>query len=106
MHLHYTCVGMGVGPSNLSLASLLYSHPEITNVFFDKKPEFTWHDGLQVSGASLQVSLFKDLVTLADPTNAFSFISYLHSQGKIYQFLNAEFPSVPRQEFRNYMEWA
>ena len=103
---HYRCVGIGVGPANLSLASLLHSHPEVPNLFIDKKDQFGWHDGQQIPGASLQVSLFKDLVVLSDPTSKFSFLSYLHDQGKIYHFLNAQFDAMPRQEFRNYLEWA
>ena len=103
---HYGCVGIGVGPANLSLASLLQGHPEISNLFLDRKASFGWHDGQQIPGASLQVSLLKDLVSLSDPTNAFSFLSYLHAQGRIYHFINAQFDAVPRQEFRNYLEWA
>lgn len=102
----YKCLGVGVGPANLSLASLLHRHATVPHLFIDKKEKFTWHDGQQVSGSALQVSLFKDLVTLTDPTNQFSFISYLHARGKLYHFLNAQFESVPRQEFRNYLEWA
>src|SRR4051812_18382005 len=34
---HYRCIGIGVGPANLSLAALMHSHPEITNLFVDKK---------------------------------------------------------------------
>jgi lysine N6-hydroxylase len=104
--MFYHCVGIGVGPANLSLASLLCEHPYLKAAFFEKRPSFRWHDGLLVDGANLQVSLFKDLVTLADPRNKFSFISYLHSQGKLYHFLNARFDDVPRREFANYMEWA
>jgi lysine N6-hydroxylase len=103
---HYRCVGIGVGPANLSLASLMYSRPEITNLFLDEKPSFEWHDGQQIPGASIQVSMLKDLVSLSEPTNAFSFLSYLYEAGRIYHFLNAQFDAVPRQEFRNYMEWA
>lgn len=103
---HYRCVGIGVGPANLSLASLLHGCPDVSNLFLDRKDEFSWHDGQQVPGASLQVSLFKDLVVLSDPTSRFSFLSYLHEQGKIYHFVNAQFDAVPRQEFRNYLEWA
>jgi lysine N6-hydroxylase len=102
----YRCVGIGVGPANLSLASLLYSHPDVSNVFVDRRPSFGWHDGQLVPGATLQVSMLKDLVTLAEPTNAFSFLAYLHAQGRIYHFVNAQFDSVPRQEFWNYLEWA
>ena len=99
-------MGVGVGPANLSLASLLHSHREISNLFIEKKDSFGWHDGQQVPGASLQVSPLKDLVSLADPTNPFSFLAYLHSQGRIYHFINAQFDAVPRMEFRNYLEWA
>lgn len=103
---HFNLVGIGVGPANLSLASLLYGHPEVTNRFIEKQMGFGWHDGQQVPGASLQVSTLKDLVTLSDPANAFSFLSYLHAHGRLYHFINAQFDTVPRQEFRNYMEWA
>lgn len=103
---HYRCVGIGVGPANLSLASLMYSHPEITNIFLDKNESFGWHDGQQMPDASIQVSMLKDLVSLSEPTNAYSFLAYLHELGRIYHYLNAQFDAVPRQEFRNYMEWA
>ncbi|WP_033400224.1 lysine N(6)-hydroxylase/L-ornithine N(5)-oxygenase family protein [Actinokineospora enzanensis] len=102
---HFGCVGIGAGPANLSLASLLHGRPELSSLFLEGKPAFGWHDDQQIPGATLQVSLFKDLVTLADPTNRFSFLSYLHAQGRIYQFINAQFEAVPRREFRNYLSW-
>ncbi|WET76289.1 SidA/IucD/PvdA family monooxygenase [Amycolatopsis sp. QT-25] len=103
---HYHCLGVGVGPANLSLASLLHGRDGIANLFLDREERFGWHDGQQIPGATLQVSLLKDLVTLSDPTSRFSFLSYLHEQGRIYHFINARFEAVPRQEFRNYLEWA
>ncbi|MGW0705554.1 lysine N(6)-hydroxylase/L-ornithine N(5)-oxygenase family protein [Streptomyces sp. NPDC002643] len=103
---HYRCLGVGVGPANLSLASLLHTRPDITSLFLDRKDSFSWHDGQQLPGNTLQVSLFKDLVTLADPRNPFSFLSYLHDNGRLYHFLNAQFDAVPRVEFRNYLAWA
>jgi lysine N6-hydroxylase len=84
----------------------MHGHPEITNLFLDKKESFGWHDGQQMPDASIQVSMLKDLVSLSEPTNAYSFLSYLHEFGRIYHFLNAQFDAVPRQEFRNYLEWA
>ncbi|RNL87512.1 lysine N(6)-hydroxylase/L-ornithine N(5)-oxygenase family protein [Halostreptopolyspora alba] len=104
--MHYHCVGVGAGPANLSLASLLHEHSEISNIFLDRKNQFSWHDDQQIDGAALQVSPLKDLVTLSNPTNKFSFLSYLHEQGRIYHFLNAQFSAVPRKEFRNYLKWA
>jgi lysine N6-hydroxylase len=103
---HYTCVGIGVGPANLSLASLMYGHPALPNLFLESRDAFGWHDGQQIPGASLQVSMLKDLVSLSDPTNAFSFLNYLHEQGRTYHYLNARFDAVPRLEFRNYLAWA
>jgi lysine N6-hydroxylase len=103
---HLRCVGVGVGPANLSLASLMHGRPQLTNLFLDKKEQFTWHDGQQIAGSGLQVSIFKDLVTLADPTSPFSFLSYLHAVGRIYHFINARFEAVTRREFRDYMAWA
>jgi lysine N6-hydroxylase len=84
----------------------MHSHREITNLFLDKKDSFGWHDGQQMPDTSIQVGMLKDLVSLSEPTNAFSFLAYLHELGRIYHFLNAQFDAVPRQEFRNYMEWA
>ena len=84
----------------------MHGHPEITNLFLDKKERFGWHDGQQIPGASIQVSMLKDLVSLSQPTNAYSFLAYLTELGRVYHFLNAQFDAVPREEFRNYMEWA
>ncbi|MEU4621951.1 SidA/IucD/PvdA family monooxygenase [Actinoplanes sp. NPDC023801] len=103
---HYECVGVGVGPANLSLASLLHGCPGLPNLFLEKREVFSWHDGQQIPDATLQVSIFKDLVSLSDPTSPFSFLSYLKDKGRLYHFINAQFSAVPRQEFRNYLEWA
>jgi lysine N6-hydroxylase len=103
---HYRCIGIGVGPANLSLAALMRSHPEITNLFLDKKERFGWHDGQQIANTTIQVSMLKDLVSLSEPTSEYSFLSYLHESGRLYHYINAQFDAVPRQEFRNYMEWA
>lgn len=84
----------------------MHGHPEITNLFLDKKERFGWHDGQQIPGATIQVSMLKDLVSLSQPTNAYSFLAYLCELGRVYHFLNAQFDAVPREEFRNYMEWA
>ncbi len=84
----------------------MHGHPEITNLFLDKKECFGWHDGQQMADATIQVSMMKDLVTLSEPTSKYSFLSYLHELGRMYHFLNAQFDAVPRREFRNYMEWA
>jgi len=84
----------------------MHGHREITNLFVDKKESFGWHDGQQMANTTIQVSMLKDLVSLSEPTSDYSFLSYLHESGRLYHYLNAQFDAVPRQEFRNYMEWA
>jgi lysine N6-hydroxylase len=99
-----SCLGVGVGPANLSVACQLVTVGAKT-LFLDRKPAFSWHKGMQIEGTKLQVSIFKDLVTLADPTSPFSFISYLHQNARLYHFLNAQFDSVSRREFSDYLAW-
>ena len=66
--LRLRCLGIGIGPANLSLASLLHGHREVPHAFVERSPSFGWHDGQQ-TGATLQVSMLKDLVSAVDPTN-------------------------------------
>ncbi|WP_218060138.1 lysine N(6)-hydroxylase/L-ornithine N(5)-oxygenase family protein [Pseudomonas bananamidigenes] len=102
----YDCVGIGCGPSNLSIAAQLHGRREVRNIFFEKKAEFSWHSGMMLPDACLQVSMFKDLVTLTEPTNPFSFVSYLHQHGRLLPFLNAQFAQISRLEFADYLKWA
>jgi len=98
-------VGVGIGPFNLSVAALLHPLKEKSQLFFDSKPDFRWHEGLLFDESTLQVSFMKDLVTLADPTSAFSFVSFLASTKRLYRFINADFPRVSRREFNQYLAW-
>ena len=98
-------IGIGIGPSNLSLSSLA----EPKNISFkclERKKEFNWHSGMLFNDSELQVSYLKDLVTLVDPTSPYSFLAFLSSKGRIYNFLNANFQRVLRLEFNEYMKWA
>lgn len=100
----FDAVGVGVGPFNLSLAALLHPLPLRTR-FYDRAPELRWHAGLMFPEATIQVSHLKDLVTLADPTSKWSFLSFLFHKQRLYQFLNAAFPRVTRWEFEQYLRW-
>jgi lysine N6-hydroxylase len=102
----YDCVGVGVGPANLSLACLAEAVPDFDAIFLEGRSDFVWHGGMQIPGALIQVSHFKDLVTLADPTNKYTFVNFLKEKGRLYQFLNARFESVLRKEFQEYLAWA
>ncbi len=97
--------GAGIGPFNLSLAAQLDSIPALSVRFFEKRPSFSWHPGMMLPGAEMQTSILKDLVTATNPTSPWSFLSYLVTHKRFYQFINAEYEAVPRKEFADYLGW-
>jgi L-ornithine N5-monooxygenase len=111
-HRKYDVVGIGFGPSNLSLAIALEEHhanvPEnpITAAFFERQPSFGWHRNMLLPAATMQISFLKDLATFRNPVSRFSFVSYLHDSGRLAQFVNNLDFFPTRQEFHQYLEWA
>jgi len=101
----YDVVGVGLGPFNLGLAALLAPVTDVDAVFFEAKPEFSWHSGLLLDGTTLQVPFLADLVTLADPTSPYSFLNYLHCRSRLYRFYFYERFHVPRREYDAYGRW-
>ena len=53
---------------------------------------------MQISGTMIQNNAV-DLVTLADPTNQYSFTNFLHQTGRLEAHIFANFDSVLRKEF-------
>ncbi|RBW68273.1 lysine N(6)-hydroxylase/L-ornithine N(5)-oxygenase family protein [Bacillus taeanensis] len=105
-HKVYDLVGVGIGPFNLSLAALLDDCTEVKTVFFDQKPHFDWHPGMLIVGTRLQVPFMADLVTLADPTNKYSFLNYLSEKNRLYPFYFLQRLDIPRREYNDYCQWA
>lgn len=101
----YDIVGIGIGPFNLGLASLINPLQETNSLFIDNNTQFNWHYGLLLSDATLQVPFLADLVTLADPTNKFSFLNYLKEQNRLYKFYFYENFFALRQEYNHYCQW-
>ncbi|MEG4634742.1 SidA/IucD/PvdA family monooxygenase [Microcoleus sp. AR_TQ3_B6] len=101
----FDLIGIGIGPFNLGLAALLSSIDTHKSVFFDTKHEFSWHEGLLLEDCYLQVPFFADLVTMSDPTSPYSFLNYLHTYGRLYQFSFYETFHIPRNEYNRYCRW-
>lgn len=96
---------VGVGPANLSLAALADPVPGLRGIHLERRAGFSWHPGMLLPEATLQVSHLKDLVTLVDPTSRFSFLAFLSAHDRLYDFLAADFPAVLRTEFDQYLQW-
>ena len=56
--------------------------------------------------ATLQVPFLADLVTMADPTSRYSFLSYLKETGNLYPFYIRESFYPLRREYDDYCRWA
>jgi L-ornithine N5-monooxygenase len=115
-------VGVGFGPSNLALAVAIAEHNAEHNAdrttdrtadeggvrahFLERQPHFGWHRGMLIEDATMQVSFLKDLATLRNPASTFGFLSYLHSRGRLVDFVNHKNLFPLRVEFHDYFEWA
>ncbi|MBM0123847.1 lysine N(6)-hydroxylase/L-ornithine N(5)-oxygenase family protein [Pimelobacter simplex] len=105
-------VGIGLGPFNLGLACLtdplsrLDDHDGISGVFLEARDRFDWHPGMLLDDATLQVPFLADLVTMADPTSRWSFLSYLKQAGHLYPFYIRESFYPLRKEYDDYCRWA
>ncbi|MFC1442068.1 SidA/IucD/PvdA family monooxygenase [Streptacidiphilus sp. N1-10] len=102
----YDLVGVGLGPFNLSLAALADGVAELRTLFLDAKAEFSWHPGLMVEGATMQVPFLADLVSLVDPTSRWTFLAYLHEHDRLFPFYFAERSHLSRREYEHYCRWA
>lgn len=98
----YDLVGVGIGPFNLSLAALAEPHAQPTCLFLDENAEFSWHPGMMVDGARLQMPFLADLVSLVDPTSPQGYLAWLRDQDRLFGFYFGEAWHVPRIEYEAY----
>lgn len=108
--IEHDVIGVGFGPSNLALAIALDDHArrsrlKCVSLFVEKQAQFTWHGGMLLPGSDMQISFLKDLVSLRDPTSPFTFVNYLHKQGRLQDFINCRTFYPSRLEFNDYLRW-
>ncbi|SFP42913.1 lysine N6-hydroxylase [Amycolatopsis arida] len=99
-------LAIGAGPANLSLAALADPFSDLSVALVESRKSVSWHPGLLWSNSRLQVSGVKDLVSLVDPRSRFSFLNFLHENGRLYRHLIANVDYVSRKEFDQYFTWA
>lgn len=108
--LDLICIGFG--PASLAIAIALHdaqtaspSIPPPKVLFLEKQPKFAWHAGMQLPGAKMQISFLKDLATPRDPTSPFTFVNYLHVNGRLNHFINLGTFLPSRAEYEDYLRW-
>ncbi|CAD6504759.1 BgTH12-00262 [Blumeria graminis f. sp. triticale] len=101
-------LGIGFGPASLAIAIALHDSVSMSNprvLFLEKQSAFSWHAGMQIPGAHMQISFLKDLATPRNPQSKFTFINYLHTQGRLNQFINLSTFYPSRLEYEDYLRW-
>jgi len=99
-------IAIGLGPFNLSLACLSEKLDDVNGLVLEQKSRFDWHPGMMIEGVTLQTPFMSDLVTMADPTNPYSFLNYSKKHGRLYSFYIRESFFLLRQEYNQYCQWA
>ncbi|KAH9484357.1 L-ornithine N(5)-monooxygenase [Psilocybe cubensis] len=109
-------VGLGFGPANIAIAGALTEQwaaeqdgvpfPVKNVLFIEKYTHFRWHPGMLLPDAKMQISFMKDLATLRNPKSPYTFLSYLHSQGRLVSFINRGSTIPSRKEYSDYLSWA
>jgi lysine N6-hydroxylase len=99
-------VAIGLGPFNLGLACLTEPLEELDGLFLEARHELSWHPGMMLDDATLQVPFLADLVSMADPTSRFSFLNFLKETGHLYPFYIRESFYPLRREYDEYCRWA
>ncbi|WP_371501715.1 SidA/IucD/PvdA family monooxygenase [Kitasatospora sp. NBC_00374] len=102
-------LAIGAGPANLALAAAIEEcgNTELADstLLLEQAPDIKWQRDLLMPWARSQVSFLKDLVTLRNPRSKFSFLNFLHDQGRLDQFVNLGTFHPFRWEFSDYLQW-
>ncbi|WP_457028556.1 lysine N(6)-hydroxylase/L-ornithine N(5)-oxygenase family protein [Kitasatospora sp. P5_F3] len=102
-------LAIGAGPANLALAAAIEEcgSTELAErtLLLEQAPDIKWQRDLLMPWARSQVSFLKDLVTLRDPRSRFSFLNFLHQNGRLDQFINLGTFHPHRWEFSDYLQW-
>lgn len=112
----FDLVCAGFGPASIAVAiamnDALAAGEKLTAdgrppkvLFLEKQPAFAWHPGMLLPGAHMQISFIKDLATLRDPRSEFTFLNYVHRNGRLIDFTNLDTFLPSRAEFEDYLRW-
>jgi L-ornithine N5-monooxygenase len=102
-------LAIGAGPSSLALAVAVEELATVElardMLIVEQQDDVVWQRGMLLPWTQSQVSFLKDLVTLRNPRSAFSFVNYLHSVGRLNEFINLGSFTPYRMEISGYLRW-
>jgi L-ornithine N5-oxygenase len=102
----YDVVCVGFGPANIALAVALEEQwPTASVKFLEQASGPYWQPAMMLSGADIQNSPHRDLVTPRNPRSRYTFINYLHENGRLFKHLNLPGHFPLRKEYARYIQW-
>jgi L-ornithine N5-monooxygenase len=108
-HRDVELLAFGAGPSNLALAVALEElgtdDLAENSLLIERGTSIGWQQGLLLPWAKSQVSFVKDMVTLRNPRSRFSFLKYLHTVGRLDDFVNMGSFTPYRVEISGNLQW-
>ncbi|ESQ04943.1 lysine N(6)-hydroxylase/L-ornithine N(5)-oxygenase family protein [Streptomyces sp. CHA1] len=108
-HQEVEVLAIGAGPANLALGIALeeLAPKELAagTLIIEQHDDTLWQRGMLLPWTQSQVSFLKDLVTLRNPRSEFSFVNYLHTTGRLDEFINLGTFTPYRSEISGYLQW-
>ncbi len=108
-HQHVEILAIGAGPSNLAFAVAIeeMAPADLANetMVIEQHDGVAWQRGMLLPWTQSQVSFLKDLVTMRNPVSKFSFVSFLHAEGRLHDFMNMASFLPFRLEISAYLNW-
>jgi L-ornithine N5-oxygenase len=102
--VEHDVLGIGFGPSNIALAIAMHEiEPDLRPLFVERHERPVWQGAQMLRGADIQN---RDLVTPRNPRSHFSFVNFLHSEGRLLEHLNLAWEFPLRREYAQYFGWA
>jgi L-ornithine N5-oxygenase len=102
----YDLVCVGFGPANIALAIALEEMwPGASVKFLERAPGPCWQPAMLLAGSDIQNSPVRDLVTPRNPRSRYTFINYLHENGRLFRHLNLPGRFPLRKEYARYITW-
>lgn len=98
----YDLVGIGFGPSNLSIAiqaKELGFFDKSKIQFLEKKGKFSSHPDMLLPNSYMQIHFLKDLISLDNPQSKYTFINFLKTNDRLLDFINQGISYPTRIEF-------
>lgn len=105
-HYVYDVICVGFGPANVAVAIAFEElWPNARVKFLEKAPGPFWQRTMLLDGSDIQNNPVRDLVTPRNPRSRYTFINYLHEQGRLFKHLNLPSHFPLRKEYARYIQW-